>query len=124
MYSLLAALLSIPTTSAQVTGPGSTIPVGAANPTASSVAFTGPFGNETVESVLSRLAGYATTVAASVATVMILYGAFQILTSRGVSTQITAGKKTIIYALSGLVIAILAKGLVALFATLTHNLGI
>jgi hypothetical protein len=124
MYSFLATLLSIPTTfAAPTTGGGNVIPV-ETNPTVTSVPFTGPFANETVESVLSRLAGYAVTVGASVATIMVLYGAFEILTSRGDVKKFQAGRKTIIYALSGLVIVILAKGLVALFATLTHNLGI
>lgn len=127
MYSIIAAILSFPFilshTSAATTGPGSTIPV-TNNPAISSVSFEGPFKGETIESVLQRLVKYAQVVGASVAAVMILYGAFQILTSRGDIAKLKTGRSTILYALGGFVIVILAGGLVSLFATLVKNLGI
>ncbi len=123
MYSIIAAILSIPTSFAAISGGVDTIPT-TQNAPVSSVSFEGPFKNENVETVLKRLAGYAVTIGASVATLMILYGAFQILTSRGNIEQVKTGRKTIIYALGGLVVIILAQGLVDLFASITHSLGI
>ena len=124
MYSIIAAILSIPFVTTPVFAEESSkIPV-TKNLDITSVSFEGPFKGETIESVLTRLAGYAVVVGASVAVIMVLYGAFQILTSRGDIAKLKAGRSTIIYALGGLVVVILAKGLVSLFFSLAQNLGI
>lgn len=138
MYPLLAAILSLPltlltahaqtgTTQPQMQPahtPGQQIITTTQNPTVNtSITFTSPFGSATITDVLNRIINYAILVVGPLAAVMILYGAFQILTSRGEAAKVTAGKKTIIYALGGLTIVILARGLVAIFRGLIAGLG-
>ena len=128
MNRITAPILSLPFifptySLAAATGPGSTIPTQQNQPVESSVEFTSPFGNATITDVLNRLIDYGLAIAASLAAIMILWGAFQIMTSAGVEKKYTAGKQTIIYALGGLVIVILARGLVAIFRGLITGLG-
>lgn len=138
MYKLLAILFSLPitiTTAFAQTGttqpqmmpshvPGQRIiPTTQNTPVTTSITFTSPFGSATVTDVLNRIINYAILVVSPLAAVMILYGAFQILTSRGSEEKYRAGRKTIIYALGGLAIVILARGLVSIFRGLIIGLG-
>lgn len=139
MYKLLAILLSLPFTILTAFAvetvtpqtpmipshvPGQRIiPTTQNAPVTTSISFTSPFGNATITDVLNRIINYAILVVGPLAAVMILYGAFQILTSRGESAKVTAGRKTITYALGGLAIVILARGLVAIFRGLIIGLG-
>lgn len=65
----------------------------------------------TVYSLLDRIMGYLLGLAIPIATVMILYGAFLILTAAGDPKKAEDGKKTIIYALVGFGIVLLASGI-------------
>jgi hypothetical protein len=65
----------------------------------------------TISSLLSRIMGYLLNLAIPIATVMILYGAFQILTAAGDPKKAEDGKKTIIYTLVGFAIILLASGI-------------
>ena len=127
MYSIITSLLSLPltisTAFAAGTGPGPVVPTTLNEPITSDVTFTGPLGNATITDVIDRIINYAILVAGPLAAIMILWGAFQILTSRGSEEKYKAGRKTIIYALAGLGIVILARGLVAIFRGLILGLG-
>lgn len=124
MNRITTIILSLPfipsITSAAISGGIDTAPN---QPIESSIEFTSPFGNATITDVLNRLLDWGIAIAASLAAIMILWGAFQLMTSRGDSKKVTEGKKTIAYALGGLVIVILARGLVAIFRGLIIGLG-
>ena len=124
MYSIIIAILSFlsPVPTAFAVG-GNSIQTTPNEPITSSIRFESPFGDATITDVLNRLIDYGITIAASLAAIMILWGAFQIMTSAGVEKKYAAGKQTILYALGGLVIIILARGLVAIFRGLIIGLG-
>ncbi|OGM93638.1 hypothetical protein A2524_03550 [Candidatus Wolfebacteria bacterium RIFOXYD12_FULL_48_21] len=127
MYSIIVAILSFSLFAscalAATTGPGPTVQTAPNEPIGSSITFDSAFGNATITDVLNRLIDYGIAIAASLAAIMILWGAFQIMTSAGVEKKYAAGKQTILYALGGLVIIILARGLVAIFRGLIIGLG-
>lgn len=126
MYKLLAIILFFSLTSLTVLAQGSgggDIPTTPNAPITSNVTFESPLGDATVTDVLNRVINYAIAIAASLAAIMILYGAFQIMSSVGDPKKVTAGRQTILYALGGLVIVILARGLVSLFQGLVKGLG-
>ncbi|HBI25869.1 MAG: hypothetical protein UT41_C0002G0008 [Candidatus Wolfebacteria bacterium GW2011_GWC2_39_22] len=124
MYKILATILSFPLFASTVFAVGGTEGDTTPNaPVGSSVKFTGPLGDATLTDVLNRVIDYSIAIAASLAAIMILYGAFQIMTAQGESKKIVTGRQTIVYALSGLVIIILARGLVAIFKGLVIGLG-
>ncbi len=60
---------------------------------------------KTVIDVLSILVG-------SICIIMIIFGGFRYMTSGGESAGVTSGKNTILYAVVGLVVVLLAQGLV------------
>lgn len=119
MYSILATILSIPITFAVG---GSTIPTTPTTPIGG-VTFDSPFGTGgTVQSVLNNLIDYATLIAAPIATVMVIYGAFQILTASGNPSQVAAGGKTIKYALGGIALVVVARLLVSIVSGIIQGL--
>ncbi|EKD24204.1 MAG: hypothetical protein ACD_81C00085G0006 [uncultured bacterium] len=124
MYKILATIISFPLFTSTVLAVGGAEGDTTPNaPIGSSVKFTSPFGDATITDVLNRVIEYGITIAASLAAIMILYGAFQIMTAQGDPKKIITGRQTIVYALGGLVIIILARGLVAIFKGLVIGLG-
>lgn len=71
-----------------------------------------------IEELLNGVAAFLLTIAIPIATIMIIVGAFQILTSAGNPEKVTTGKKTIIYAAVGIAIIALFRVLIALIAQL------
>ena len=71
-----------------------------------------------IEELLSAVAGFLLVIAIPIATIMIIVGAFQILTSGGNPEKVTTGKKTILYAAVGIAIIALFRVLMALLAQL------
>lgn len=124
MYPFIAAILSFFSIAPTVFALGAdTINTTPNEPITSDVTFTSAFGNATITDVLNRLIDYGLAIAASLAAVMILWGAFQIMASKGDAKKVTDGRRTILYALGGLGIIILARGLVAIFRGLIIGLG-
>jgi len=72
----------------------------------------------TIYSLLSRIMTYLLELAIPVATVMILYGAFQILTAGDDSKKYESGKDTIKWTVIGFVIILLASGIPSLISEL------
>lgn len=64
----------------------------------------------TIFKLLDRLIYYMYVLAIPVVTILILYGAFQILTAAGDSKKVTEGKETIKWAIIGFVIVLIASG--------------
>lgn len=73
-----------------------------------------PLGVKTVTELLGAIGGYFYGLAGAVASIMVLWGAFQILTAAGNSQKLTDGKNTVLYAAIGLAIVILAGGIKSL----------
>ncbi len=71
-----------------------------------------PIQTTDIYSLLNRIADYLIWIAVPITTIMILYGAFQILTAAGDPTKAKNGRSTIIYAVVGLMIVVISKGVV------------
>lgn len=86
-------------------------------PFAASAWLTAPQEDVTIDRVaawLGILTDWVFTVIMALASVVVLIGAFNILTAGGDATKITAGKNWIVWGIVGVVVAILARGLLEL----------
>jgi len=80
----------------------------------SPITLTDPLGgNETFVSVATAVAGFLFwDIAMPLSVIMVLVGAFQLMTSAGEPEKVSQGRKTILYAAIGFAIALLAGGAV------------
>lgn len=70
-------------------------------------------GSDAVAQLIGNLVQVALTVAGGVAIVMIMVGAFQYLTAYGNEEKATKGRTTLMWAIIGVVVIILAKVIVS-----------
>lgn len=70
-----------------------------------------------IPELISRFFTALVWLAAIIAPIFIIYGAFQILTSGGNAEKLGAGKKTILYTVIGFLIVLGAKGIVDIVKT-------
>ena len=77
------------------------------------ITLTDPLGGkETFTSVATAVAGFLFwDIAMPLATIMILVGAFQLITSAGNPEKVSQGRKTIMYAAIGFILALIAGGI-------------
>lgn len=68
----------------------------------------------TIIDVLDRIIGFLLAIAVPIATIMVLYGAFQMLTAGGKAEQFMKGNKTIMYAAIGFAIVLIGRGVISL----------
>lgn len=82
----------------------------------SSAACNAPTGDPIAgdNGVLVSITNILATVAGIVATIFVIWGGFKYITANGDSSQISTAKKTIIYALVGAIVALLARPLINL----------
>jgi hypothetical protein len=72
-------------------------------------------GSESFTSVALAVAGFLFwDIATPLAVIMVLVGAFKLITSAGDPEKVSEGKKTILYAAVGFAIALLAGGIVSI----------
>ncbi len=71
--------------------------------------------------LLSSIIEWLVVAGAPIAVVMIIYGAFQIMTAQGNTETFATGRKTIVYALVGYGIIICAWGIVAVIQSVLEN---
>lgn len=64
--------------------------------------------------VLPRIADWIFSILLIVAVIFLILGAYNFVTSAGDAEKVTAGKQMIMWALVGVAVALLARGLVAL----------
>lgn len=90
---------------------------------ADTITLTDPLGgSETFTSVATAVAGFLFwDVAAPLSVIMVLVGAFQLITSSGDPEKVSKGRKTILYAAVGLLIALLAGGVVSIIRSFTSG---
>lgn len=64
--------------------------------------------------IINRVADFIAYITGAVAVIMVIYGGFKYIRSNGDAQKTVSGRQTIVYALVGLVIIIVAKQLVTL----------
>jgi len=84
----------------------------------SAVEFQNPLEYETFGELIDAIIKYIFYIAVVVTPLMIIIGAFYILTAAGDPKKIGTGKNVIIYTLIGLAIILLARGLIAMIESL------
>ncbi len=82
------------------------------------VEFQNPLEYETFGELIDAIIKFIFYIAVVIAPLMIIIGAFYILTAGGDPKKIGTGKNIIIYTLVGLVIILLARGLIAMIESL------
>lgn len=80
----------------------------------SAVEFQNPLEYETVEELIDKIISFIFYIAVIVAPLMIIIGAFYILTAGGDPKRVGTGKNIVIYTLIGLAIILFARGLIAM----------
>lgn len=82
-----------------------------------------PLGaTQSIPSLISRIFTALVYLAAFIAPIFIIYGAFQMLTSAGSAEKFESGKKTILYTVLGFLFVLGAKGIMEVVKTaLTLN---
>ncbi len=99
--------------------------VAGSNPTGGGLQINPPSGLPTdVCALLNNITDFLLLVVAPLAGLMILWAAFQILTASGDPAKFATGRRTIVYALIGLGVVILSKGIVAIITDLLGAGGI
>ena len=79
------------------------------------VSLPNPLGVTSISALLERIVQYLSLyIAPPIVTLMIFWGAFQILTAAGNPEKITQGRKTITYAVIGYVIILIGWGFVSI----------
>lgn len=96
-----------------------------ANAQSQQISLTDPLGgNETFTSVATAVAGFLFwDIALPLCTIMVLVGAFQLITSAGDPEKVSRGRKTIMYAAIGLVIALIAGGVTNIIQSFISGAG-
>ena len=84
----------------------------------SAVEFQNPLEYETFGDLIDAIIKFIFYIAVVIAPLMIIIGAFYILTAGGDPKKIGTGKNIIIYTLVGLAIILLARGLIAIIESL------
>ena len=79
---------------------------------------TGPTNIEGLIDIIDKIVDWAFAILIAVAAFMIIYAGFGWMTAAGDSDKLDNARKTLIYALVGVGVAVLAKGLVAIVKTL------
>lgn len=74
--------------------------------------ITNPLGSTTFAGLLDKITTWMIKISAPILVIVILYGAFLILTAVGNENKFKQGKQTILYAVIGIIIVLVAKGLV------------
>lgn len=82
---------------------------------ANEIKLDNPLGpNATIPSVLKRIFNQVTYLLAFVVPIIIIVGAFQMMLSAGNPEKFSNGQKTIVYAIIGFVIVLMANGIIAI----------
>ncbi|MEK7174573.1 MAG: hypothetical protein AAB759_02855 [Patescibacteria group bacterium] len=89
-------------------------------PRTGGLTITNPLGDSTFPAVVAAVSEALAQIAIPIVAVMVLYGAFQIMTAGGKPEQVSSGRKTILYAVIGYAVVLLATSVVPL---LTEILG-
>jgi len=67
---------------------------------------------QTIEDLLERIVNYLMIIVIPLASIMIIWGAFQILFAGGNPEKVATGRRTVVYAAVGLAIILSASGII------------
>ncbi|MEK7612001.1 MAG: pilin [Patescibacteria group bacterium] len=70
--------------------------------------------SKSLEQILNDLIGFAVGLGLTIATLMIIWGGYQILFAKGDPTEFENGKRTITYAVIGVAVLLISRALIAL----------
>ncbi len=111
IHILLSYLFEVPVALAQGAQPDATPD--------QAVSLPNPLGaGSTITSVIENILKWGFRFALAVVPIIVIIGAFQMLTSSGNPEKFAQGQKTILYAVIGLVVMAAATGIVSLVKTL------
>lgn len=71
-------------------------------------------GEQSINALIAKIISIFSWIVGVVAVIFVMYGGFRYITSGGDSSKVTGAKNTIVYALIGLVVAVLAQVIVQL----------
>lgn len=74
--------------------------------------------NKTLDAILKDLTGFAVGLALAIAVLMIIWAGYQMLTAGGDPAQFEKGKKTIAYAVGGIIVILLAAAIIEIIKNL------
>ena len=125
--SLIGIYFSIQSVSAESSGvdddgsgtppPAPPSPPPTTNPLDSdSIQIQNPLKVGSIEGLINSMGNYLVGISAAVLTVMVLWGAFQFMTSGGNEERVSKGKKTIYWAILGFIVLLVASGLASVVA--------
>lgn len=66
----------------------------------------------TADSLVTRIVNWFLFIVGAIAVIMLIYGGFKYITSAGDASNVTAAKNTILYAVIGLIVVVLAGTIV------------
>ncbi|MEY4731570.1 MAG: hypothetical protein RL681_516 [Candidatus Parcubacteria bacterium] len=89
---------------------------GAVNP--QTVTFENPLGSATFGTVATAVAKALAAFAIPILGIMVIWGGMQLITSGGAPDKISAGRKTLLYAVIGFAVVLLAEELPAMIEEL------
>lgn len=76
------------------------------------ISLENPLNTDSFTTLLDRIIGFLIAISIPIAAAMIVWGGFQIMTAGGNPSKISEGKNTILYAVIGLTIVLIAWGIV------------
>jgi hypothetical protein len=79
----------------------------------STVKLENPLGDKSIKTIIDSIVKFITRIGSIVVTIMIIIGAFQMIFSAGDPEKFKKGKTTIVYAVIGLLIILIANGIMA-----------
>jgi hypothetical protein len=84
--------------------------------TQAQISFTNPLrpGNISYEEMLARVLSWVFGFALAIGVLMIIIGGYMMVTSGGDPQKFASGRKTVVYALSGVAIVAVSRGIIAL----------
>ena len=87
-----------------------------------SIKIPNPLGNvKTFGELINRLVNWLLIIGAPILTLMIIVGAFQIMTGAGEPEKITKGRHTITYAIIGYALLLISTGITTIIANVLSN---
>jgi len=66
--------------------------------------------NQTIPDLIDKIATWLLEIGATIAVIIVIWAAFLFMTSGGSAEKVTTARKTLLYAIVGLTILLLAKG--------------
>ena len=102
IYSIIASVIALPTMAYAQNKP---------------LVLENPLGGAGVDSIpalIDKITTFLVEAAAPIVTIMILVGAFKMLTAAGNENKFQEGKKTITYAIIGMAVVLLSKGVTSI----------